>query len=166
MLTEDSSYELSHFKGGLPVQVGAWTFLWDKSIEQHMLKYRSEMLPNETGGILLGFIDYKIKTICVVLATNAPGDSISSPHEFMRGMADLKDNLDECYNKTANVVSYIGEWHSHPNSYSATPSSSDKTQLKYLSDVMGREGLPGIMVIISEQNISVSIDDITEMKSY
>ena len=44
---------------------------------------------------------------------------------------------------------YIGEWHSHPDSFPPTPSSDNRLVFEWLTDVMEKEGLPAVMMILS-----------------
>lgn len=139
-------------------KVGKWTVWWDSSIERTLSQLRSNALPNETGGALVGFVDHKIRTISIVLAMNAPEDSVSSPYGFVRGIAGVEEQVRECRRRTGQVVSYIGEWHSHPEDCSSQPSSDDRRQLKYLSEVMARDGTPAIVLIVSRSTITVSLE--------
>ena len=138
-------------------EVGGWTVWWDVSIEDGMSRLRNDELPNETGGILLGFVDQKIKTISVVLARPAPEDSTATPKEFLRGTAGVEGDIDECRRRTGGIVSYLGEWHSHPRGCKSDPSTHDRKQLDYLEDVMARDGSPAISMIVSDSTISVSL---------
>lgn len=138
-------------------EVGGWTVWWDASIEDCLSSLRDNELPNETGGVLVGFIDQKIKTISVVLARPAPEDSVSTPKEFLRGTAGVEEDIDECRRRTGGIVSYLGEWHSHPRGYPSDLSTHDRIQLDYLEDVMARDGNPAISMIVSDSTISVSL---------
>lgn len=138
-------------------EVGGWTVWWDVSIEDGMSILRNDELPKETGGILLGFVDQKIKTISVVLARPAPEDSTATPQEFLRGTAGVEGDIDECRRRTGGIVSYLGEWHSHPRGCKSDPSTHDRKQLDYLEDVMARDGSPAISMIVSDSTISVSL---------
>jgi len=110
---------------------------------------------------LVGFVDHKIKTISIVLAMNAPEDSVSSSDGFVRGIAGVEDQVRECRRRTGQVVSYIGEWHSHPEGCSSQPSSYDCRQLNYLINVMARDGAPAILLIVSGDTITISLDQST-----
>jgi len=154
------SYDIQTFKP-ICAEVGSWTVWWDASIEEYISRLRIDALPNETGGILLGFVDQKVKTISLVLARCAPENSTSTPTKFVRGTLGVEHDIEECHRRTGRIVSYIGEWHSHPNGCSAEPSSDDHQQLEYVADVMARDGTPAIVMIVSDSSISVSLDEHT-----
>ena len=78
--------------------------------------YSSEFLPNETGGILLGFNDQN--NIYITHATKAGEKALHSPFRFMRDYYFSKRELDNIFIKTEGKCDYIGEWHSHPTNNS------------------------------------------------
>jgi hypothetical protein len=46
------------------------------------------------------------------------------------------------------MVTYVGEWHSHPPFCAASPSTDDRTLLKTLADTLGDDGDPALMLIV------------------
>lgn len=141
----------------LPYQctTGEWTVIWDSEIETALSNLRKQNLPNETGGVLLGFVDQKDKTISVVTATNAPNGSVGSASTFSR--ASAKSFRDTANSRTAGIVDYIGEWHSHPQGHDVTPSSADILQLTHIGNTLLLDGLPALMMIISDNQIGISV---------
>ena len=71
----------------------------------------------------------------------------------------MKEALERCSALTANIVGYLGEWHSHPRFSSATPSVADAALLAYLADTLSKEEIPALMVIVGETSISISIGE-------
>lgn len=154
--------------GGVDVQVipvaesisencGEWRVLWDKDIQRILQEFRVQKLPNETGGVILGYFDQKLKTIFVVDVLNSPLDSKSTPSEFVRGIYGLETKLSEIAQKTANIVGYIGEWHSHPSCYSAQPSSIDYQLIQTLAETLSQDGDPALMMIVAKGEISITV---------
>lgn len=127
----------------------------DAGIEQRLRALRSAQLPNETGGVLLGYFDYNVNSIVVVDALPAPPDSKSSPGSFERGIVGLVEAVNEAANRTAGIVGYIGEWHSHPRGHSADPSTDDYIQLIHLALGMSNDGLPALQLIVGEKEMQV-----------
>lgn len=127
----------------------------DAGLEQQLRKLRALSLPRETGGVLLGYYDFNISAVMVVAALPAPPDSQSSPGSFERGIAGLAGAVREASRRTAGIVGYIGEWHSHPPGHSASPSGDDLIQLIYLARGMADDGLPGVQLIVGERDIQV-----------
>lgn len=133
--------------------IGGWEVIWDNGFIESAKNYRDEALPNETGGILFGIIDQKDKTISVVKACLAPKNSESTPSSFKRAAYCSTEILSDCHERTAGIVTYIGEWHSHPPNYGALPSPDDIGQLKFISTELQTEGMPALMMIIAESSV-------------
>jgi hypothetical protein len=65
------------------------------------------------------------------------------------------ERIADASKRTAGIVQYIGEWHSHPKNCSATPSQYDISQLAYLSLNMADDGLPAVSLIVGEHDIQI-----------
>jgi integrative and conjugative element protein (TIGR02256 family) len=141
---------------GVPVhserrmRLGDMALFIDEGIIAKMRRLRAEHLPRETGGVLLGYHDLNIGAIVVVDAMEAPPDSESTEASFERGVQGVADAAKEAHRRTAGIVGYIGEWHSHPPGYSADPSRDDLYQLAYLAIGLSHDGMPAVTVIIGE----------------
>jgi integrative and conjugative element protein (TIGR02256 family) len=120
----------------------------DESVIEKMHRLRKENLPRETGGIILGYHDLVINAVVVVDALPAPADSRSTECSFERGIEGVVEAVTEAQRRTAGIVNYIGEWHSHPPRHTADPSTDDFFQLAYLALGMSQEGLPAVSLIV------------------
>ena len=63
--------------------------------------------------------------------------------------------MDEASRRTAGIVGYVGEWHSHPQGHSASPSRDDWIQLIHLALGMSEDGLPGVQLIVGESGLQL-----------
>jgi Prokaryotic E2 family A/Prokaryotic homologs of the JAB domain/ThiF family len=136
-----------------------WRVIWDEGFEEKLRHLRQMLLPLETGGIILGYVDQKRRAIHIVDAWPAPRDSTESTTEFVRGADGVRDTIEEAASKTANIVGYLGEWHSHPSRVSAIPSTTDGILLTYLAKTLAMDGVPALMVIVGEGDISISLGE-------
>lgn len=127
----------------------------DEGVKEKLRAMRLKNLPSETGGILLGYYDFNVNSVIIVDALPAPVDSTSSRSSFERGVAGLTAAVEDAAKRTAGVVNYLGEWHSHPPGYSANPSRDDMLQLVYLALGMSDEGLPAVSLIVGEGGIQI-----------
>ena len=144
----------------LRTQCGEWEIIWDTGIKRKLCERRNTHLPNETGGIILGYIDQKLKLIYIVDVLKAPPDSKADQTGFTRGFEDLEAVLKEVARRTANIVSYIGEWHSHPAFTSPYPSTVDRTLIEELARTLALDGQPALMVIVgAAEDISISVKE-------
>ena len=124
--------------------------VWDSDIREKIRSQRSAHLPNETGGVLLGYFDLVLRKVFIVDALPAPPDSKEDLDGFVRGIEGLEIAVKEASRRTANVVEYVGEWHSHPPDHSSEPSADDLLLLEHLASALQHEGQPALMLIVGE----------------
>ena len=134
---------------------GDLAVFYDDGLAAHLKALRLAALPNETGGVLLGYHDFNVGAVVLVDALPAPSDSHASPGSFERGTAGLAKAVQDASARTAGIVGYVGEWHSHPRGHSARPSRDDLIQLAELSLGMHGDGLPALQLIVGENDIQV-----------
>jgi hypothetical protein len=131
-------------------EVGGLRVVWDDGLRTKLRGWREEHFPNETGGVLLGYFDLQMTSVFVVDALPAPTDGKEEPGGFVRGIEGLQETVEEAGRRTANIVRYIGEWHSHPPKHGAGASGDDIILLAKLAAGLREEGLPALMLIIGE----------------
>lgn len=134
---------------------GDLTAFFDEGLAAHLKALRLAALPNETGGVLLGYHDFNVGAIVLVDALPAPSDSHASPGSFERGTSGLVKAVQDASAQTAGIVGYVGEWHSHPRGHSAAPSRDDLVQLAEISLGMHGDGLPALQLIVGENDIRI-----------
>lgn len=133
------------------------TVYLDAGLEAELRAQREAALPGETGGIVLGYYDLNVGGLCLVTALAAPADSVGTPTSFERGIEGLKARVEESSRRTAGIVGYVGEWHSHPKGHSSAPSRHDLIQLAELAMSMAADGLPAIQVIVGEHDLFITL---------
>lgn len=130
--------------------IGDIQIVWNEEICGKIRSLRQNHFPNETGGVLLGYFDLTLQKVFIVDALSAPPDSCEEPTGFIRGIDGLENAVNDARRRTANVVGYVGEWHSHPRHHSSKPSSDDINLLAHLANSLDEEGLPALMLIVGE----------------
>jgi len=152
-LWEWSSSNLSVAHHSIPVhevtvvEENGWTIRISSHVGNLMRYYRRRHLPNETGGVLLGKIDYERCTVYVTMAPPSPPDSVEWPTIYIRGVQGLREEVEMISRVTGGGLSYVGEWHSHPVGCGSAPSEDDLKAHRWLVKEMGAEGLPGLIAI-------------------
>lgn len=131
-------------------RVGGWQVSISCSAVQRLRQLRAEKHPKETGGVLIGSWDTERKLMYIVGALAAPSDSTEEREAFFRGAEGLRAEVSAIQNKTANMLGYVGEWHSHPDGIAPIPSADDKRLYEWLADKMKLEGYPPTMLIIGQ----------------
>lgn len=140
--------------------VGDWTIIYDDTVLEQLMAWRTAALPNETGGVLIGVYDLVRKRIYLVDAISAPVDSQSSPEAFERGVAGLRDAVLAANAATGGQLHYVGEWHSHPAGTPTDMSGADVLQLVWLSFASSLSDAPVLMMIIGdERSHSINLAD-------
>jgi hypothetical protein len=143
------------------IYAGDWAVLVSEPLMDTLLLRRGQALPKETGGALLGVVDTEAKSIHVCAALSAPSDSRGSPSAFERGVRGLADAIRFAGAETAGQLSYVGEWHTHPESTSALPSPKDLVQLADLARLLDMNGVPAAMLIAGDDGVRLHSGDIT-----
>jgi proteasome lid subunit RPN8/RPN11 len=130
---------------------GRWRIMTDIAFLTKIEALRAERLPNETGGTLVGSFDLERHIIYVVDTVPSPSDSVEWPTLYIRGRSGQREAFDDIKARTAGMLEYVGEWHSHPDGYSCTPSSDDRQVFAWLEEHMFAEGLPPVMLIAADK---------------
>ena len=133
--------------------VGGWKIMFDVAVEHAMRNHRSQRLPNETGGVLLGSFDLDRKLVLVSDVLGSPDDSREWPTVYIRGSAGLRSAVQDAERLTQGGLEYVGEWHSHPDGFSAEASPTDKRALRLLSAEMGEDARPAVTFIVAKKEI-------------
>ncbi len=134
-----------------------WKVYFDKIFLQNLYDTRRQKLPKETCGILIGSFDTFNKKIYLVDLISAPKDSIEEIDGCIRGIKGLPQIIDDLDRKTASMLRYVGEWHSHPDDCKLNMSKWDEKQMEWIKKNMFQEGLPAIMLIVGDDDYNLII---------
>jgi integrative and conjugative element protein (TIGR02256 family) len=151
---DESSHTIARFD--LPISsyrkcnAGDWSLHWNHALLDEIAAMRSNDLPNETGGVLLGMVDFDLQRIFVCSMIEPPPDSTKRPHYFERGRTGLAERLTDVDAKAAGHLRYVGEWHSHPTGVAARPSPDDDRLFEGLKTAFNGTGEPCVMGIMGD----------------
>jgi integrative and conjugative element protein (TIGR02256 family) len=129
-----------------------WEIRIAAAVAEQMCKLMRRHSPSETGGILVGRIGATKKTVYVTRLVPAPPDSRGTPYVFTRGTERLPEALDQVRRRTAGLLTYVGEWHTHPMGGSDL-SDTDKQAVISLRSILDRAGLPTLVTIVTPDGI-------------
>ncbi len=107
---------------------------------------------SERGGLLVGYVHRKRRIIYVTDALPPSVDSRGSPRGFWRGVGEYPEILAQIASRTANLLGYVGEWHTHPHG-STEPSDIDQATIRELVTSLRPAGLPAHILILSHTGI-------------
>lgn len=138
-------------------RIAGWEIAWDAGFVADLNAIRAAKLPNETGGVVFGVTDQKLRTVHLVSVSSEPLGSVASPGAFIRGPTGVEALREHVQRRTGMMVDYVGEWHSHPDGITARPSNDDVGLIGSLSQRLAADGLPAVMVIVASAQLSVSL---------
>jgi integrative and conjugative element protein (TIGR02256 family) len=144
---------------------GAWTIVLDEGFRDRLAQLRTEKLPNETGGVLLGSFDLERRILYLVDTLASPPDSEERRDLYIRGFSALRQGVDDVEAKTGGMLKYIGEWHSHPRGSSTQPSGFDLAAFGWLTTLMSGDGIPAVMMIIGDDEMSLFVGSMGDAAS-
>lgn len=136
-----------------------WKIYLNKRLLEEMNHSRTEKLPKETGGVLIGSIDMERKIIYLFDTIPAPIDSEEKNDSFKRGIEGVLKDFQNYQKITNNQIQYLGEWHSHPSGYSTKPSTLDIKLLAYLSKILKKQNYPTIMCILGDKEYNIMLSE-------
>ncbi len=136
------------------IQCDGWRILVSSTLAKQLHTTRAAKLPNETGGVLIGSYDFANNICYVVDAIDSPPDSEEYPFAYIRGSNGLSEKVSNIEDITIGNLTYIGEWHSHPNDLT-NPSPDDRILLESVASYTLSKSSPGCMMIVGDSHISV-----------
>ena len=109
--------------------------------------YAQRQDQNEAGGVLLG--RYRGSHIEIVAATYPGKHDIATKYSFSRAAGHHQKIADQWWEKSGGEITYLGEWHTHPE---PIPSPSPLDRNEWLSQLP-----PRAMILIIQGTESAEI---------
>lgn len=141
-------YPIEKFRTLIPQRPSGWRVRIRQDLIDQLIHQAQEAAPNETGGILIGMVATKQRTIYITRLLDAPGDSEHCPYAFKMGVNDIPDQVRTIMQKTGNLIRYVGEWHSHPQGPSSL-SQKDQETVQQLRTYLNKIGMPTLVMVVT-----------------
>jgi hypothetical protein len=135
------------------VAIGSWTVAVSEHVIEGIMKARKAAGALETGGILVGSWDRVRRRAYIVGHYDPPPDSIHSATGFVRGSVGVFQTLKSVEFRTAQNLTYVGEWHTHPPGFTSRPSRDDRTLLRWIEEVLIFLDVPSLMMIAGRDGL-------------
>jgi integrative and conjugative element protein (TIGR02256 family) len=119
------------------------------SVEHAVLHEAASADPNETGGILLGYQTSAGRVTVVTDVRSAGPDARHSRFSFVPDYDHDEREAEEVARQSCGVVSYVGDWHTHPGATSATLSAKDRFTLKTIAKQSGGSLHEPVMLVVA-----------------
>lgn len=126
-----------------------WALRIPVALKDQMRMETEQRRPLETGGILIGHINWGRRTIYVTGLLPPPTDSEFRTDEFVLGIQGLKKQISTIEKITSHTLTYLGTWHSHPNGGGA--SGKDRKTLAELTRERGN--VPSVCLIYRPEGL-------------
>jgi len=133
---------------------GGWHIRLLEPVAQFIEKDSRLWSPKETGGALVGRVNYTNRTITVAGIVDAPPDSIRERARFVLGTEGLVPALRQAHADSVGYLSFIGTWHSHPAG--GKHSGIDRQTLCRIAQDAG--GMPAISLIWTPSRFACAVD--------
>ncbi len=131
---------------------GRWSLHIAGDVRDAMFEQLRRAGPRETGGLLIGLINFKRKIAYVTRLLRAPRDSRGTGYAFRRGIRDLPEKIREIERRTGALLGYVGEWHTHPMGGSDL-SDTDIEAVESLRSMLDPVSLPTLVTVVTPQGI-------------
>jgi integrative and conjugative element protein (TIGR02256 family) len=122
---------------------------WIETQALTIIKSESERLtPKETGGILLGYWGLED-----VVVTTATGPGPKSKHKSSSYIPDIqfdRDQIAKIYHESGGVITYLGDWHSHPKGGSELSRDDIITLFNIATFELARLATPVMLISVKE----------------
>jgi hypothetical protein len=126
-----------------------WELRIPVALKDQMRMEAEQRRPFETGGVLIGHINWGRQVIYVTGLLPPPTDSEFRTDEFVLGIKGLKKHISVIEKTTSHTLTYLGTWHSHPNGGGA--SGKDRSTLAELTRERGN--VPSVCLIYRPQGL-------------
>jgi integrative and conjugative element protein (TIGR02256 family) len=116
-----------------------------------------KMLPNETGGILLGWEHHDRCEIVIVSIIGPGAGAVHAPTAFRPDASWQDQQLAEIYERSGRRVTYLGDWHVHPLGGGALSRRDRRTlhRIATSSEARAPRPLMGILSLVPEPSFSL-----------
>jgi len=102
--------------------------------------------PNETGGLLMGFVRAEHAEITTIIG--AGPEAVMTRRSFMPDRDWQYEQIDRLYNDTNGAITYLGEWHSHPSG-STSLSGLDRSLLREIAETPAAQCQTPLMALLA-----------------
>ena len=120
---------------------------FSQSSIRKMIVEAGSSVPDETGGILLGYWTVEFKEAIVLYAIGPGPCAIRSPAKFYPDGEYHWKVIEQIFTTTNGKVTYLGDWHSHPQG-GRNLSWLDRSTLKKIAQTPESQTNHPLMVIL------------------
>lgn len=112
-----------------------------------------ELMPLETGGVLMGYVADNGDTVVTDIILAGP-NAIHNRWKFIPDHAYQQEQINHLYHESGGVTTYLGDWHTHPGLSSAMSWRDRRTLQKIALTPSARISHP-LMAILGEDGLTI-----------
>ncbi len=117
-----------------------------------MTSEANKKTPSETGGVILGYWANKLTEVVITQATGPGPTAVHELRTFIPDSDYHETKISELYERSGRLITYLGDWHTHPSGYSDL-SRRDRTTLKSISaHPAARAPVPLMAILVRKQD--------------
>ena len=106
--------------------------------------------PLETGGVLLGFLDRDDLGKLQVISASGPGPrAIHRHNSFTPDALWQERQIADTYEQSGRIVTYLGDWHSHPGGAEGPSRLDRKTAARIARTTAARARYPLSLILVN-----------------
>ena len=138
----------------VPVSGGDWTVRVSPRVTALMRAEAARHPTVETGGVLVGAVSARLRTVTVVDLIDPPADSSRSAHLFMLGVRGLADAIAARHERSGRTLFDVGTWHTHLSDTGPSP-----TDRRTAAELAAERAPPSILLIVTPRRMHAIMGD-------
>lgn len=128
------------------------SLIWlQKTLVSKIILEATEKVPNETGGVLIGYWATEFREAVITDLVGPGPQAIHKRTSFSPDGTFHTQQIARQYRDSNRAHTYLGDWHTHPNSANGIPSWKDKRTLRRISAYAPARAPVPIMGILTEK---------------
>src|SRR5690349_1056527 len=120
-----------------------------KGTLSQMIGEADRAYPKETGGVLLGYWAVPFSELVVTGAIGPGPRAVHCKDSFLPDHEYQADQIARWYHATGRLHTYLGDWHTHPNSTAQLSRTDRRTLRTIATETAARSPVP-VMAILAD----------------
>lgn len=130
--------------------------IWiNNSVTNYVFSDGNNWLPKETGGVLMGYRASELEFVITDIIGPGP-KAIHESSTFSPDQQYHENEIKRKYEESEHSITYLGDWHTHPNAYPYL-SNQDKSTIKKIAAYDNARLTNPIMLIAAPPKLELKI---------
>lgn len=120
-----------------------------RSVSNSLLVEAERVSPYETGGCLIGYWVVPFKEVVVTQAIGPGPNAVHKKYEFKPDHEWQESEIARIYQESGRLHTYLGDWHTHPNTSNTRLSCRDLQTLNRIAKCESARAQVPLMAILA-----------------